>query len=92
LADGTLQNEAIFTSKGHGAFHADRSLVAPRMPELVAATGPQRSKIGHTSLRPYMAAPFGDMMIGGCFGLLRAYAEVHPAAASAVESRLGPLS
>ena len=76
---------------GHGAYHADRSLVTTSVPEVVSATGPQRSKIRDTTLRPYFAAPFGDMMIGGCFGLLRAYAEVHPEAADAVESRLGTL-
>jgi hypothetical protein len=31
------------------------------------------------------------MMIGGCFGLLRAYAEVHPTAGEAIEARLGPV-
>lgn len=91
LVLGTLEDAAIFNSSGHGAYHADRSLVSDSMPSLVAATGPQRSKIAGTSLRPYFAAPFGDMMIGGCFGLLRAYAEVHPEAAEAIESRLGPL-
>ena len=29
-------------------------------------------------LRTYMAVPFGDMMIAGCFGLLRAAADVLP--------------
>ena len=29
-------------------------------------------------LRPYFAAPFGDMMIAGCFGLLAAIAEIMP--------------
>lgn len=29
-------------------------------------------------LRPYFAAPFGDMMIAGCFGLLAAVAEALP--------------
>ena len=32
----------------------------------------------HGRLRPYFAAPFGDMMIAGCFGLLAATAEVMP--------------
>lgn len=91
LAEGTLQNEEIFGSKGHGAFHADRGLVRPILPRPVTATGPQRSKVAATSLEPYLAAPFGDMMIGGCFGLLRAYAEVFPNAADAIESRLGVL-
>jgi uncharacterized protein (DUF1786 family) len=91
LASGALTHEAVFQSSGHGTFHADRSLVADRLPAMVAATGPQRSKIRGTRLDPYFAAPFGDMMIGGCFGLLRAYAEVYPEARQPVEARLGPL-
>lgn len=91
LAAGSLENEAIFTSKGHGAFHLDRSIVGAELPGMVAATGPQRSRIRDSALRPYFAAPFGDMMIGGCFGLLRAYAELYPQARDAIEGRLGPL-
>ncbi len=91
LATGDLTNDEIFTTKGHGAYHADRSLVADRMPGLVAVTGPQRSKIRESALAPYFAAPFGDMMISGCFGLLRGFAEVHPWSAGAIESRLGAL-
>jgi uncharacterized protein (DUF1786 family) len=60
----------------------------------VVVTGPRRSMFNRksstlapdasagvenrTSLRPYFAAPFGDMMIAGCFGLLAAVAEVMP--------------
>ena len=91
LALGTLTNDEVFRSKGHGAFHADRGLVAPRVPGMVAVTGPRRDKIRGTPLRPYFAAPYGDMMISGCFGLLRGFAEVYPWARDAVESRLGPL-
>ncbi|MEO8538618.1 MAG: DUF1786 family protein [bacterium] len=91
MASGVLEQHEIFSTKGHGAFHADRSIVSPRMPEMVAATGPQREKIRTSALGPYFAAPYGDMMIGGCFGLLRAFAEVHPWSADAIESRLGPV-
>ncbi len=91
LAAGELTNEDVFSSKGHGAYHADRGLVSPGLPSMVAVTGPQRAKIAGTELRPCFAAPFGDMMISGCFGLLRGYAEVYPEAREAVESRLGPL-
>ena len=91
LADGSLENDEIFQTKGHGAYHADRSLVAPQLPEMVAVTGPQRQKLASTSIAAYSAAPFGDMMVSGCFGLLRAFAEVYPASADAIDSRLGPL-
>jgi len=91
LSNGTLEHAAVFNSKGHGAYHADRSLVAPKMPEFSTVTGPQRTKLRGSSLRPYFAAPFGDMMISGCFGLLRAFGEVYPDARAALDARLGQL-
>jgi len=91
LADGSLTNEAIFNSSGHGAYHANRSLVAPHLPEMVAATGPRRAKLLSAGIEAHLAAPFGDMMIGGCFGLLRGYAEVFPVAAEAISASLGEL-
>ncbi len=91
LADGTLTNAEIFESSGHGAYHADRSLVRSVLPEMVAVTGPQRGKIRGTALQPYFAAPFGDMMISGCFGLLRGFGEVYPWARESIDSRLGVL-
>jgi uncharacterized protein (DUF1786 family) len=91
LALGALTNDEVFQTKGHGAYHADRSLVSDGMPPIVAVTGPRRAKIRESALAPYFAAPFGDMMISGCFGLLRAFAEVHPDARDPIEARLGPL-
>lgn len=90
LTEGSLTNGEVFETKGHGAFHADRSIVSSH-PSIVAATGPQRARIAGTPLQPYFAAPYGDMMIGGCFGLLRAFGEVYPAAGEAIEHRLGPV-
>lgn len=92
LATGELRQDEVFETKGHGAYHADRSLVQARLPEMVAVTGPQRAKIRESKLRPYFAAPFGDMMISGCFGLLRAFEEVYPEARDAVDDRLGVLA
>ena len=91
MASGELEQAEIFGSKGHGAYHADRSLVGRAVPPMVAVTGPRREKIRGTVLKPYFAAPFGDMMISGCFGLLRGFAEVYPWGRDAVNSRLGPL-
>jgi uncharacterized protein (DUF1786 family) len=92
MATGELRHEEVFQSKGHGAYHHDRSLVTNQLPEMVAVTGPRRGKIRGTALNPYFAVPFGDMMISGCFGLLRGFAEVHEWAREAIESRLGALS
>lgn len=60
-----LTNEDIFEDGGHGAF------LHPEMRpgwEFVAVTGPRRSMA--KALGWYEAAPFGDMMLTGCFGLL----------------------
>ncbi|MCC6380962.1 MAG: pyruvate formate lyase-activating protein [Dehalococcoidia bacterium] len=91
LAEGTLAHDEIFESKGHGAYHADRALVRSGLPEAVAVTGPRRAKVRETGLRACYASPFGDMMISGCFGLLRGFAEVFPEAHDAVAHRLGAL-
>ncbi|MGE0542285.1 MAG: hypothetical protein AB7R89_19125, partial [Dehalococcoidia bacterium] len=44
---------------------------------------------------PHFAAPHGDMMISGCFGLLDAFAEKYPDTKEAIERALtsppGPL-
>jgi len=91
LAEGALTHEEVFNSKGHGVYHANRELVHAGLPAMVAVTGPQRGRLRGSSLDPYFAAPFGDMMLSGCFGLLRGFAHVHPWAREAIESRLGPL-
>ena len=92
LAAGTLTNVEIFSSKGHGAYHADRTIVAAAVPGMVAVTGPQRAKIRPSRLNEYFAAPYGDMMTSGCFGLLRGFGEVYPSAREEPDARLGPLA
>jgi len=85
LGEGTLRNEDVFADSGHGAM----LVPGPRpAPELVAVTGPRRGLLYGSALRPYFAAPHGDMMVAGCFGLLRATAATMPAFAAAVEARL----
>jgi hypothetical protein len=44
----------------------------------VVVIGPRRSVMKDSPLLPYFAAPYGDMMVAGCFGLLRAAADVLP--------------
>ncbi len=66
---GRLSSEEIFRDGGHGSFiRPDFS--RGKGYRFVALTGPQRSLAegeGH-----YMAAPYGDMMLTGCFGLVAA--------------------
>jgi hypothetical protein len=42
-------------------------------------------------LHPHFAVPHGDMMLAGCFGLLRAIAMRLPELAPAIDKQLGPL-
>ncbi len=78
LIAGTLPHEDVFNSKGHGVFYASPDGRAGATKPLVAVTGPQRAKIRKSALDPYFATPHGDMMISGCFGLVRAFAEKYP--------------
>lgn len=70
LARGTLTNEEVFAEHGHGAV----VLGSDRRKHFLAVVGPQRHKLAASTLKPYFAVPFGDMMITGCFGLVRACA------------------
>jgi len=92
LAVGTLAHEEVFGSKGHGAFYTsvrnEKEERGKGMP-FVAVTGPQRGKVRGSRLAPYFAAPHGDMMVSGCFGLLWAFAEKRPEFAGDVLPALG---
>jgi len=88
LADGSLKHQDVFDDMGHGALvYAGESFEFGQDEFDVAVTGPRRSMFAPTPplshrergmLRPYFSAPFGDMMIAGCFGLLAATAEAMP--------------
>jgi len=86
LAAGTLSNQAVFDDMGHGALQAG-AVSAP--PELLTVIGPRRGLLDGSRLDPYLAVPHGDMMLAGCFGLLRALATRVPAYAPAIEGQLG---
>jgi uncharacterized protein (DUF1786 family) len=88
LIDGTITNQEVFDDMGHGAlmFEPPRQLADP----FLAISGPRRGLLKGSRLRPYLAVPHGDMMLAGCFGLLRAYGEHDPAIDEAVTERLGP--
>ncbi len=96
LADGTLRREAVFDDQGHGALmYASAQLKFGEADFDVVITGPRRG-IFHSgnsgdrlhTLRPYFPAPFGDMMITGCFGLLAAAADVIPELADPIRASL----
>ena len=85
LAQGTLTHDAIFYSQGHGAVLFDTH---PAPLDFLAVTGPRRNLLLHSRLNPYFAVPYGDMMLAGDFGLLRAYADLNPNARTEIERAL----
>lgn len=87
LVDGSLAHQEVFDTKGHGVFYAHAGS-SPDRAEIVAVTGPQRGKIRGSRLQPYFAAPHGDMMISGCFGLVRAFGARYPEHGEAIDRAL----
>jgi len=85
LAAGTLTHQEVFADMGHGAVMFDPQ---PAPMDLLTVTGPRWSLLRGSALKPYFAAPYGDMMMAGNYGLLRAYAEHFSAAAEMICARL----
>jgi len=89
LADGSLKHEAVFDDHGHGALVYDSQPLSLSEGDFgVAVTGPRRNLMRKSSLRPYFAVPFGDMMIAGCFGLLAAAADLLPEVSEPIRDSL----
>jgi uncharacterized protein (DUF1786 family) len=86
FASGTISHQDLFVEHGHGALVLDPM---PGSLDLVAVTGPRRSLLAGSKLSPYLAVPHGDMMMAGCWGLVRACAQVLPWSASEIEGALG---
>jgi uncharacterized protein (DUF1786 family) len=74
LVDGTIDGAAVFGSRGHGAW-SDPDADPPGWEgiDIFAATGPQRALAAGLARKPWMAAPFGQMMLTGNWGLLSAW-------------------
>ncbi|MGO8683920.1 MAG: DUF1786 domain-containing protein [Thermoleophilia bacterium] len=71
---GELIDERVRDEGGHGCV-----LAAPVPGDLpLIVTGPRRGLLADSTLPLQFAAPHGDMMLTGCFGLLRAYEERRP--------------
>jgi len=84
LAAGTITNEEVFGSQGHGALVLDQR---PARTRFVATTGPRQALLRSVA-SPYEAVPHGAMMQAGCFGLLRAVAAHLPAYRDTIEAGL----
>jgi len=85
LAAGSIDNDEVYSSKGHGALLLDdtSSPVA-----FLSVTGPRRAMLSESRHAPYFAVPYGDMMVAGCWGLIRALAEHAPAFADEIMAAL----
>lgn len=89
LAEGSLRHADVFDDMGHGALVYDGKPMDLSQGEFgVAVTGPRRKMMKPSKLRPYFAAPFGDMMITGCFGLLAAVGDCLPELAEPIRESL----
>ena len=98
LAEGSLTHEEIFSDHGHGALIYDEKPLDLREGDFnIVVTGPRRGLVRKTmdgrpvtesQLRPYFPAPFGDMMITGCFGLLAAVTDLLPELADPIHASL----
>jgi len=69
LSAGELSLTEVWEDGGHGSLSLERG-----ENPLLVATGPRRSLLASSRLKPCFAAPFGNMMLTGCFGLAKAAA------------------
>lgn len=71
LCDGTLSFDEVFSGGGHGCYI--REAVGFGNIRSILVTGPNRGIMKTSGLDVRFAAPYGDMMLTGCFGLVDAY-------------------
>ncbi|MCL7474814.1 MAG: DUF1786 domain-containing protein [ANME-2 cluster archaeon] len=71
LCDGELGLEEVFNDGGHGCFI--REAVGFANIRSVIVTGPNRNIMAGSGLDVEFAAPHGDMMLTGCFGLVEMF-------------------
>ena len=73
LVRGDLEDDEVWLDQGHGAL----TLKGGESLSFLSVTGPVRYLLEGSALDPYFAVPYGDMMLAGAFGLVRAWAEKH---------------
>jgi uncharacterized protein (DUF1786 family) len=90
LADGKLGFDEIFEDGGHGAYRRETpgfEQISFEQVRSILVTGPKREKlekVSESEIREeisnklHFAAPFGSMMLSGCFGLLAGFLEKYP--------------
>jgi uncharacterized protein (DUF1786 family) len=91
FAYGALTHEDIFEDHGHGSIiHSQEPHSFGEGAFDLVVTGPRRNLIKGGGLRPYFPAPYGDMMLTGCFGLLAAAGEKFPELGEEISAALFP--
>ena len=83
LISGELSLAEIWENGGHGSF-----IIAKGENPFLVVTGPRRALLVPSQLHPYFAAPFGNMMLAGCFGLAKAVAVRFPEWRDEIEKAL----
>ncbi len=83
LISGEIKLSEVWEEGGHGSL----TIKTGENP-FVVVTGPRRSLLAPSRLKPYFAAPFGSMMLTGCFGLARAAAVKYPDRRDEIEAAL----
>jgi uncharacterized protein (DUF1786 family) len=89
LVAGTITNDEVFSAGGHGVYLATGATPPAGITRpCLAITGPRRGVLRSSRLAPYFAVPHGDMMLAGCYGLVRACAAKLPAWRAEIEQAL----
>jgi uncharacterized protein (DUF1786 family) len=74
---GDLASDEVRADHGHGAVLAADAAARDPLGLPLIVTGPRRELLAGSELPLEFAAPHGDMMLTGCFGLLRALRDCH---------------
>lgn len=89
MAQCTLESDEVFNDQGHGVItYTHEQLDLQSGAYHFAVVGPRRKMMHASQLKPYFAAPFGDMMMAGCYGLLSAAADCLPDIAGPIQASL----
>jgi hypothetical protein len=91
FAAGSMTHQDVFNDHGHGAiiYSQEPHSFGEGDYDLVV-TGPRRNMIRGGGLTAYFPAPYGDMMLTGCFGLLAAAVEKLPELGDEIRNGLFP--
>ncbi len=83
---GKLSHEEVFKGMGHGVLYLKKSGLPQKT--FASLTGPKRHILDGSVLKPYLAAPYGSMMLTGCYGMARAFAHRYPQWKEEIEKAL----